>query len=441
MSPRRLVASLTLLVAGVALGIPASRHWVGRNHNAAASDPGVIPLPYMSLLTAITAADQAAGTLVTDQGVSPTVEWPDSPYCTRSDGGLIQLSGKVACVEAAGLHMEPTSTNYQKYSQNMSTGAIWLQYEGGMTNGHLAPDGTSTADAVTLKSSGSDAVFSSGGYVGIEGQTLTCSVYVRTVTAPSASYYVSIWDDLTGVGGWHTIAQSACSVSPTWRRCSVTSVVSGAFTSGAYNCSFGTDNVHNTQVNNASDVDVYTWQAQAETLPFYTSPIKTTGTTAVRVATIVNMLWPAPNAISFCMSSDVTFEQDLATISTVGQVCPLCALDSLGGPAAGLIIDTSSLWRANLWPGNFVESVQASTPAYLPVAGDTRRMIAEYNPSGMSDSISVKSGNTVVYTASSPASVVVAAQPYRVYLGYTGAGATGQGWFKNLKIGPTGACQ
>jgi lysophospholipase L1-like esterase len=209
---------------------------------------------------------------------SITVSRSASTYCGTSNGSLVLLGANQACVETAGLRVEPATTNTALASISLTNGGGWGSgTDSGSntisTNAGAAPDGTTTASLVAYVGM-PPASYSYWGTTSVAATTSgtwTCSVYLKQGTIDKMDLLI-----LTSAG---LSPASHCTISTTqWNRCSVSQTHDGSsqiqFYVGSAGGSYGTHGAGT----------IYEWGAQCEPQPFATSYVPTTVASATRDA-------------------------------------------------------------------------------------------------------------------------------------------------------------
>lgn len=133
------------------------------------------PLVTYQLLPNAPSGDQlATGTLFAATGQSTTTSRAGNKMCLGANGLLVLLALNQPCVESQGLLVEVAHTNLILASQALDN-ASWTKQSGSAVaaNDAVAPDGTTTAEKVTLTNS--------GGYV------------YQLVIGPTGSFALSFW--------------------------------------------------------------------------------------------------------------------------------------------------------------------------------------------------------------------------------------------------------
>lgn len=212
-------------------------------------------------------------------------------YYTNSSGLLASASSGVlrfnydGSGNPLGILLEGASTNLLVNSAgNFNNGTGWATQTGTVTdNAGTAPDGTSTA---TLVNSTGVPIFASGANNRslTAGVTYTFSCWIKN-NGGSTSATIRNYNAPDSV--YNTASISAALASGVWTRVSLTwtQINSGAAGSQLepFNFTSGTGNA-------------YVWGAQFEALPFASSYIPTTSSTATRAADSLEIPWTSATA-------------------------------------------------------------------------------------------------------------------------------------------------
>jgi hypothetical protein len=185
---------------------------------------------------------------------------------------------------------EPAATNLCPYSQALAT-SPWAAFNVSVAVDQIAaPDGTVTADMLTVTSAVTPVVYNSFGAV---AGTYTWSLYAKKGTARyalvSANDSVSnfwTWFDLnTGLVATNTAGNTAAmtNIGNGWFRCAVTRTVTNAFIGH----SFGFVDVDNSTSGVVNQTG-YAWGVTAELGSVATSYIPTTSASVTRAADIIS---------------------------------------------------------------------------------------------------------------------------------------------------------
>lgn len=181
-----------------------------------------------------------------------------------------------------GLRVEGSSTNLLPYSQDL-TQAPWAS-DGGTTrtaNTVVAPDGTTTGNTVTATAT---ANYCREVITVTSNTTYTFSFYAKLGTITSPTY--GVYDGTNSTFIVSSTSYASQINANTWSRVSVTFTTPATCTSAAVYVLSNTSNIGT----------VYIWGAQLEALPFASSYIPTTSTTASR--SVDSLTYPAPSNAS-----------------------------------------------------------------------------------------------------------------------------------------------
>lgn len=194
-----------------------------------------------------------------------------------------------------GYLVEEARTNIALRSQEFDN-ASWTKVDTTVTaDNTTAPDGTSTADLLTVGTAGTEITYQD--LTVSSGATMAWSVYLKRgnndwvrlyVGVPAGTDGILTYFNLnTGATGTTTVVGTGSagsiaiqSVGNGWYRCSMTGAVAGQ-TTYRFSTICCSGDANNTRVNNATR---YQWGAQAEAGTFPTSYIPTTTASVTRAA-------------------------------------------------------------------------------------------------------------------------------------------------------------
>ena len=223
-----------------------------------------------------------------------------------------QVSAAPLCVEPQGLMIEQSSTNILLQSQALATtpwsaGSIGPGTIANNTADVTAPDGTSTASKfVSGDTTGAPVASILRQPVTTTATTHSYSCYLRTLSG-NATTYLAIGDSISSP--WQQ-----CSVTPTWSRCVLPT---GSLTAASHNFDLGVNKNNTGEVGQVAST-IYAWGCQVEALPYATSYIPTTTTSATRSSDLITLANPiAPTAGAWCASTNDVAQSQLATAAYV----------------------------------------------------------------------------------------------------------------------------
>lgn len=216
-------------------------------------------------------------------------------YAETEAGELVWFASGEPRITDKGLLVEGAATNYLTYSQDLSN-AAWFNSNVTVTGGETAPDGTSTAQRLTVATTSSASLYQN--QTTISTTAATYSVYakkgsgaedaniflVRNVTtatnliAGTLNYDTGVWSYVTGSSGVtiQTLANG-------WYRIIIS--VSSGITAGDDLRMY----VGFTGGSQTAGIYALFWGAQLEASSFPTSYIPTTSSSATRAADVATI--------------------------------------------------------------------------------------------------------------------------------------------------------
>lgn len=272
-----------------------------------------------TLLPGIASTDLCQGTLEGGAGETLTLTRASSAYCNDGDG-LVLLSDNEPRVEATGLKVEGAATNLILQSETLGT--TWT--EGSVTvtdDTTVAPNGTTTADTITVDSDGATRSLSQPFTATAARHTLSCwALATETATSASVGILQSTFVAQTG-----TILHGPGSISGTNLQeiadLSTTEATRFAITTdGALSAATARVFVYpdNSLTQVAGDAVVF-WGCQVEAGTRATSYIPTVGTQETRPLDAASVAQPAAlTDTAGCVALTVTADAVAASSRILG---------------------------------------------------------------------------------------------------------------------------
>ena len=238
-----------------------------------------------------------------------------------SAGNVISFATGVPRITDKGLLVEEARTNLCLQSQTFDN-AAWTKGNCGITaDAVVAPDGTLTADTVTVSTTASSTLAIAGGSrPAVTGTTCTASVYVKRVATvnATASFVLrdatAAADKITGTLTWATMAMAGSGASITrlgstdWYRVVLTDA---AWTSTNQAQLYAGMAGASYTIGHAYAV----WGAQIEAGAFPTSYIPTTTASATRAADVSQINPVSPNTAEGTLLVEAMSDATPASVS------------------------------------------------------------------------------------------------------------------------------
>ncbi|MDC1406615.1 hypothetical protein N8314_03610 [Akkermansiaceae bacterium] len=185
---------------------------------------------------------------------------------------------------------EPQSTNLLTYSEDFSNDVMWLKSDFTVSsNSGVSPDGNVNADKL-ISSNGTSSLRGQGTFTFLDNSTNTISVYAKKGIGDFFTIRGAFFDTNFQIGfdlenGTSQVGGEIYDAGNGWYRCSVSWTLSNIDTNG-YFYFYSSSTLGG--VDGVIGNEFYMWGAQLEALPYATSYIPTSGTTATRLGEIVN---------------------------------------------------------------------------------------------------------------------------------------------------------
>lgn len=318
--------------------------------------------------------------------------------CSRASTGYAETASGLLTSFAAdtlrrtdkGLLGEQAATNVLVRSQEFGTG--WAVSTGIAVTGSdvaVAPDGTTTADEITVSAS-TNGMYQA--FAVTAGTTYTVSCYVTLGTLPVAAYKIAIYDATNLAFLFYNVPAQVVSAG-VWTRVVYTFTVPAGCTSiRFYPC--------RTAVSTGT---VYLWGAQAETGSVASSYIPTSTTSATRSADVITMT--GTNFTDWFNPVAGTFFAEWTTNATSGDNAVLFASDGTNNNRVGHYISSAT----RIITSRYVSGGSATNPGTIAGAitvGSSNKSATAYAV-GASQAITCLNGT--LSTAASPAADLTAA--------------------------------
>lgn len=407
------VTGLALFVAGIAHGGARNHIAVHKLSPQAAAGPALAILP-----SGPTAAQQAAGSLTTANGVTVTDTRASNVYCANSSGALVLLSNNQPCVEANGLRVEGSATNLALQSQApatapWTTNAVIVAAPTVTNNAAVAPDGTTTAATVAIPAVGASQA--SNIYQGFTATAAayTASAYVRTSGAASTAYIFF---------GNSPYTAAACNITSTWTRCSVTATLTAA----TWFAQFGVDTRAGGMTAQAAQT-VQLWGFQVEQSSFASSYIPTTTTTVTRAADNTNVTSPLSAGMPLAVAATVKFESASGVYAANARLIILSSANFQGANSWGLFVDENAggtaIGDSDFQNYDNAVAVTESKQNAAPSSGD------RFAATDIGGNLTLYRNGSSVATGTGNG---LSAKQATIYLGNFNGGSSLNGWLSNI---------
>jgi hypothetical protein len=304
--------------------------------------------------------------LVSDQADAITCTRASTAYCTKADGTMVLHSNNRCRVEEHGVLMEAPKTNLTLRSQEMGN-AAWTALGSTVTSNTVAaPDGTTTAETVTLSAGAGQHLIYNGNTE--TAATWTKSVFLKAGTVSfgglspintNAQYVVADLSNCTVASSAGAISTAAVALANGWCRLAITYTSSVA-------TKYATVHLGDTAARAVGGASwtalgtetVYAWGAQSELGTFASSYIPTVGTAVARLRDLLYTTLTQSVDAAGCFAATVrhgtVFNGINGWISTdqvglyAGSATTIEAVTSAGGASITVpsLLSTSTTARA-----------------------------------------------------------------------------------------------
>ena len=300
-------------------------------------------------------------------------------YAKTAEGTLTNFGNDTLRVTSAGLLIEDARTNIARYSQTFDTTTTWNTTNVTITADQMtAPDGTTTADKITVNGSSNDFTGATGtdGLLSFTGGlAYTVSLYVKPgsgntwITVRISDFSANVfgkWFNLSGAGsvgsnnnlgdGSITTA-SVEALGNSWYRV----IMTGQFTS-THNAAIAIYPAVSADSSNSTTNGhfMYLWGVQIEQGAFASSYIPTSGASATRAADLVTATGTLNTVLcgsAMSIVADAITNQSMAAytgtfLAQSGEGNPLVATSGNSGLAsqnrAGTLLN-ATLGNSRTW--------------------------------------------------------------------------------------------
>ncbi len=327
------------------------------------------------------------------------------PRLLTAAAGVARFDHNPTTGESLGLEIEEQRTNFLTYSEQFANAAWQPQLLSISSNAVIAPDGTLTADKLTMNAVTNDDFYLYQVYSGwTNATTYTQTWYVKpaginwvqvtgdTGTAATNFRNINISTGALGNGNYAAGSVTATSVGNGWYRISVTETATSTSASGRFILALITSDVSTrlANVNGDGYSGIYIWGAQLEAGAFATSYIQTVAAQVTRSADAASMT--GTNFSSWFNQSEGTFyAQFVPAVSDYGSNKNIfMATDNTSANFIGLRYGSTG--SQPVFAATASSAVQANIASGVMTAGTAYKFVGAYK---VNDFASSRNAGTV----------------------------------------------